>query len=129
MLLRPHPRGTDLDQVKRSQATSRYDHSGTDALRCGAGGYGVHQMEERDLRNLLTQLHARLGSAESLDADDRQLLATVLRDIEAVLAKSGTAQPPSTSGLESLAVKFEADHPALAESLRQLVDGLAKAGI
>ena len=86
-------------------------------------------MNDNDLRDLLTQLHTRLGSASTLSAEDRRLLATVLRDISNVLEKDPTAQPPDTSGLESLAVKFEADHPALAEGLRQLVDTLAKAGI
>lgn len=86
-------------------------------------------MNESNLRILLTQLHTRLGSAQSLDADDRRLLGTVLQDIEKILAKSEAAPPPSASGLESLAVKFEADHPALAETLRRLVDALAKAGI
>ena len=36
-------------------------------------------MNETDLRNLLTQLHARLGNAQSLDAEDRRLLGTVLQ--------------------------------------------------
>jgi len=53
----------------------------------------------------------------------------VLGDIESALAKNPTATTPDTPGLESLAVKFEADHPALAESLRRLADTLAKAGI
>ena len=86
-------------------------------------------MSQNDLRNLLTQLHARLGKASSLDAEDRQLLATVLTDIEHALAQGTTAQPATGAGLESLAVKFEADHPALAESLRRVVDSLGKAGI
>ena len=86
-------------------------------------------MNESDLRNLLMQLHTRLGSAQSLDAEDRLLLSTVLGDIETVLAKRNAAPPPNASGLETLAVKFEADHPALAETLRRLVDALAKAGI
>jgi len=86
-------------------------------------------MNETDLRNLVTQLHARLGSAQSLDAEDRRLLSTVLSDIEKVLTTSDPARPASASGLEGLAVKFEADHPALAETLRRLVDALAKAGI
>jgi len=85
-------------------------------------------MSDSDLRNLLTQLHTRLGSSHSLDADDRRLLMTLLGDIEGVLAK-GSSAPADTSGLESLAVKFEADHPALAEGLRGLADTLAKAGI
>jgi len=86
-------------------------------------------MSQSDLRHLLTQLHARLGNAESLDADDRRLLTTVLADIENVLAKGASTGQPAEGGLESLAVKFEADHPALAETLRRLADTLAKAGI
>ncbi len=86
-------------------------------------------MNESDLRKLLTQLHDRLGNAQSLDADDRRLLVTVLGDIENALAKSPVARSPDSPGLESLAVKFEADHPALAETLRRLADTLAKAGI
>jgi hypothetical protein len=86
-------------------------------------------MNESDLRQLLTQLHARLGSAQSLDADDKRLLVTVLGDIEQVLAKSAGVQAPDKAGLESLAVKFEAEHPALAETLRRVADTLAKAGI
>jgi hypothetical protein len=86
-------------------------------------------MSQSDLRNLLTQLHARLGNAQSLDADDRRLLTTVLADIEHALEKGTGTRPAPGGGLESLAVKFEADHPALAETLRRVADTLAKAGI
>lgn len=86
-------------------------------------------MNEQDLRELLTQLHARLGSAQSLDAEGRKLLTTVLHDIEKVLARSDAAPAPNAPRLEALAVKFEADHPALADTLRQIVDVLGKAGI
>jgi hypothetical protein len=86
-------------------------------------------MSHSDLRDLLTQLHARLGNAQSLDADDRRLLTTVLSDIESALAKGTAAPQPPGGGFESLAVKFEADHPALAETLRRVADTLAKAGI
>jgi hypothetical protein len=86
-------------------------------------------VKENDLRNLLTQLHARLAGAPSLDEEDRRLLVTVLGDIEQALAKRPAASPPGDRGLESLALKFEADHPALAETLRRLADTLAKAGI
>ena len=87
-------------------------------------------MNQADLRELLAQLHARLGSATSLDPEGRKLLVTVRGDIERALARSDAATvAPSKPGLEALAVKFEADHPALADSLRQLVDLLGKAGI
>ncbi len=46
-------------------------------------------MNESELRNLLTQLHDRLGNSRSLDADDRRLLVTVL----ARYRKSARKQP------------------------------------
>jgi Domain of unknown function (DUF4404) len=88
-------------------------------------------MSHQDLRELLAQLHARLGSARSLDAGSRKLLATVSHDIERALARDDVeadAVPPGPR-LEALAVRFEADHPALADVLRQIVDALGKAGI
>ena len=85
-------------------------------------------MSDEDLRDLLAQLHARLGRAKSLDGESRQLLTTVARDIEAALAR-GTAPKTTLEPLEELAVRFEADHPAVADVLRQIVDTLAKAGI
>jgi hypothetical protein len=86
-------------------------------------------MEDNDLRGLLSQLHARLASGVALSADDKRLLASMLGDIEQALVTSAEAEPPDTSGLESLAVKFEAEHPALADTLRRVVDSLGKAGI
>jgi hypothetical protein len=89
-------------------------------------------MNPSELRNLLNQLHERLGSAPSLDAEDRRMLITLLGDIEGVLSKGQGASASASAdapGIESLAVKFEADHPALADGLRSLADTLAKAGI
>jgi Domain of unknown function (DUF4404) len=86
-------------------------------------------MSRQDLRELLTQLHARLDGAQSLEHEERLQLITVLRDIEKVLGKQEETAERAKPRLEALAVKFEADHPALAESMRQLVDLLAKAGI
>ena len=88
-------------------------------------------MSQSELRTLLAQLHTRLGSARSLDADDRRMLVTVLADIEKALTPGAIAPAAADTeeSLESLAVKFEADHPAVAETLRRLVDTLGKAGI
>jgi predicted component of type VI protein secretion system len=86
-------------------------------------------MNDTELRDLLTQLHARLGSARSLRGEDRELLVTVLGDIEKLLEKSEQSARPDVPGLESLAVKFEAEHPAVADGLRRLADTLGKAGI
>ncbi len=99
--------------------------------------------DRESLRNLLVRVHERLSEAGSVDAGSRELLREVMGDIERALhdrqlpssaarssipAVAPTAQT-HTPRLESLAVQFEAGHPALADLLRQLVDLLGKAGI
>ena len=58
----------------------------------------------------------------------RLLLGTLMRDIER-LDPGVAAAAAHAPRLESLAVRFEASHPGLAEALRQLIDALGKAGI
>jgi uncharacterized protein DUF4404 len=84
-------------------------------------------MTDPDLRALLAELHARLSHASSVDAGSRKLLKTVLHDIESTLDKSGSLEPEPR--LEALAAKFDADHPTLAATLRQIIDTLGRAGI
>lgn len=86
-------------------------------------------MSQGDLRDLLTQLHARLSHATTLDPEARNLLTTVLHDIENVLERNEDTTEPPRPRLEALAVEFEAEHPSLAHGLRQLIDALGKAGI
>jgi uncharacterized protein DUF4404 len=95
-------------------------------------------MTQESLRELLARVHERLSASGSVDRELRQLLGTVMRDIERALAPGAqTAAGPATLApaaahaprLESLAVRFEAGHPGLAELLRQLIDALVKAGI
>jgi len=95
-------------------------------------------MTQESLRELLARVHERLSASGSVDRELRQLLGTVMRDIERTLAPGAqTAPNPATltpaaahvPRLESLAVQFEAGHPGLAELLRQLIDALGKAGI
>jgi predicted component of type VI protein secretion system len=94
-------------------------------------------MAEESLRELLARLHQQLGaSGRTVDGEARQLLMTVMRDIERALEPAGQggedggpAAAAHTPRLESLAVRFEAGHPGLAEALRELIDALVKAGI
>jgi Domain of unknown function (DUF4404) len=93
-------------------------------------------MSQESLRELLARVHERLSASTSLDREARTLLGTVMRDIERALAAPAGAQadaaalaPAHAPRLESLAVRFEAGHPGLAELLRQLIDALGKAGI
>lgn len=93
---------------------------------------------EESLRELLTRVHERLSKAATVDSEARRLLATLTQDIERALG----AQPPapsatdkrrvgreSVSRLEELAARFDAEHPALAQTVRQLVDFLGKGGV
>ncbi len=76
----------------------------------------------------MAELHERLKTARSLDAESRGMLATVARDIEQAL-ENEDASAVAPEPVEALAVRFEADHPSLAGVLRQIMDTLGKAGI
>ena len=97
----------------------------------------------------LTEKGKRLGREHSWkdllggEGESRQLLTTAMRDIERALDRAdrdmdeadqalddaSAAVAAHTPRLESLAVRFEAGHPAIAEALRELIDALVKAGI
>jgi hypothetical protein len=98
--------------------------------------------DRESLQVLLARIHERLNEAGSVDAGSRELLTQVMGDIERALAAQGAptvgastqgtpvpATEANTSRLEALAVRFEADHPALAATLRRLVDLLSEVGI
>jgi Domain of unknown function (DUF4404) len=91
---------------------------------------------EESLRELLARVHERLNAGgAAVDTEARELLGTVMSDIERTL---GAARAPAGSAadvaahvprLEELAVEFQAAHPGLSATLRQLIDALGKAGI
>jgi Domain of unknown function (DUF4404) len=79
-----------------------------------------------DLKTLLRQLHSELAGASSrVDAESRKLLDLVVADIE----RLGVAADAAPGRIESLALRFEVDHPGVATTLRQIGDVLGKAGI
>lgn len=74
-----------------------------------------------DLRALLRRLHAELQQATALDDESRSLLGVLAQDVER-FREHGPAS-------RELAARFEAEHPTLAATLRQIADALGKAGI
>lgn len=88
-------------------------------------------MNRDRLRQLLATLHQELGDAKSVDAESRRLMGAVIKDIDRVLDTSPAA--PQDGGirdrLEQLLLRFEAKHPAIAASMHELIDALARAGI
>jgi hypothetical protein len=83
------------------------------------------------LKDQLAALHAELVRTQSVDPQLRPALIELLGDITRLLGKPVTAGEHHTlvEQLDTLAVRFEADHPALGNALRQVVDALGKAGI
>jgi len=88
-----------------------------------SGGTGEHRVRE-----LLARVRERVSQARSLDADSRDHLSAVVSDIDSDLGRGG-ATDAHAPRLESLAVRFEADHPALAEVIREVIDALVRVGI
>jgi hypothetical protein len=84
------------------------------------------------LKDQLAALHAELVRTPSVDDPElRQRLIELLGDITRLLGKPASAGEHSSliEHLDALAVQFEAEHPALGNAIRQVVDALAKAGI
>ena len=100
-------------------------------------------MTDESLRQLLSRVHERLSSTNAVDPEAREMLATVMSDIDGALRKDSakadaiSAVPVSLESrvsaaaprIEQLAVRFEAEHPAIAQLLRQIGALLGQAGI
>jgi phosphoserine phosphatase len=88
-------------------------------------------MNHDRLRQLLDSLHRKLGDAKSVDAETRRQMSALIKDLERVLETSPTTGQDQRlqDRLEELLLRFEAKHPAIATSMHELIDVLAKAGI
>lgn len=90
-------------------------------------------MSDETLRELLARVHERLTRTGAVDPEARAMLIKIMGDIDAMLGR-GTAQVSDVKAtaaprLEALAVRFEAEHPTLAQLLRQIADVLGQAGV
>jgi len=96
-------------------------------------------LDREKLQQTLTELHAQLDEADSLDGELATQLRSVASEIERKLNKqpAGEADPDRVPGdaanapelLEDAAVQFEQSHPTIAGTVRQLIDMLAQMGI
>jgi Domain of unknown function (DUF4404) len=87
-------------------------------------------MDKNKLRELLAELHRELGGAGPVDAESRQLLDELLRDIQKLSSETPGAIPDgATTQLREAALRLESAHPRLANVIGQLTDTLAKLGI
>jgi hypothetical protein len=88
-------------------------------------------MGEQDLRQMLEQLHTELQRADTIDAGSRELLRSVLDDIQDVLERKqvGTQPESIVERLREAVGTFEKTHPTLTNAIGAVADALAKMGI
>jgi hypothetical protein len=86
-------------------------------------------MEKNAISERLARLHAELQGAHQDNPAARGPLGDILPDIKRLTENGGKGDATLPDRLERVAVQFEADHPKLAGSVRQLVDLLAEVGI
>ena len=88
-------------------------------------------MERQNVTKQLKELHQELERAPELRQEDRDLLAQLLRDIQAVLDKTEGAPHVESirERLEDAAHRFEVTHPSLTEVVARVINGLSNMGI
>lgn len=83
-------------------------------------------MDQKALREAIASLHAELADTSAITPELRAELQSALQDVERAL---GRTEATRGERLEGLAARFEAEHPALSESIARLARLLSLAGI
>lgn len=90
-------------------------------------------MDKKQLHETLEQLHAELQQIESVDENERQILQTLMADIQKLTRSLDSDEQHAHEGLgEGLKQgieQFEASHPRATMLMGQVADALAKIGI
>jgi hypothetical protein len=90
-------------------------------------------MYQDNLRQLLERLREDIGDAGTLTHESRQLLRELADEIDAAL--QGTGEPHGVHHVEhkqrlaNLVARFEADHPGLAATMREVMHSLGQVGL
>ena len=86
-------------------------------------------MSEESLRALVAGLRSELAKTHNLDAEVREVLHGLAREVEAVLqsppASHRVAELPLRDRLADRVTELEVSHPRLARTVGNLVDTLA----
>jgi hypothetical protein len=90
-------------------------------------------MDDQKLHQLLEQLQAEIKQADNIDADGRDLLQEIDKDVHELLNRSGSELSPIHPGVlerfESTIDLLEATHPRITNYLVELMEILSNAGI
>jgi hypothetical protein len=86
-------------------------------------------MSEESLRALVARLRAELAQAHDLDADARDVLHSLAREVESALqgssAGSRVMEPPLRDRLVDRVTELEVSHPTLSRTVGKIIDTLA----
>jgi hypothetical protein len=86
-------------------------------------------MSEESLRALVAGLRSELAKAHDLEADVREGLHSLAREVEAALqtppASSRVVEPPLRDRLADRVRELEVSHPKLSRTVGNIVDTLA----
>ncbi len=91
-------------------------------------------MDKEQLHKMLEQLHAELSKAQTVEGEDLELLKSLGRDVQAVLARAegetSLQQYSSLGGdLRTAIRQFEISHPALTWAMGEVLEILSRAGV
>ena len=90
-------------------------------------------MNQTDLRPLLERLRGEVARAGTLTPESRQSLRRLADEIDSALqtpdSATGTAPAEHKQRLANLVAHFEADHPGLAATLREVTHALGQVGL
>jgi len=88
-------------------------------------------MTDKNLSELLEQLHNELGSTDALDDKGRELLRDLNADIQKLLERSegGDSDDSLLERVQESIDHFEATHPTLTSALSHILNALNNAGI
>jgi hypothetical protein len=82
-----------------------------------------------DLHATLAELHRQLAEARTLDPELRAELRAAVDEINARVEAGDAAEGSLRERLSDLALRFEAEHPALADAAGAVARALARLGI
>ncbi|MFC0710596.1 DUF4404 family protein [Azorhizophilus paspali] len=84
-----------------------------------------------NLQRHLQELRDQLAQNPSVSADEHARMSSLIQEIELQLARDAGGAPSDTlvDGLNLAVERFEAEHPALAVTLRNILQSLANMGI
>lgn len=94
----------------------------------GAGALN-RDMNREELRRRLEHLESELAGTSSRDPRTRELLDRLRTDVQAALADESVDTAPLRARLEDAVAHFEAEHPAVAQRMANVIDALALWGL